>query len=120
MINEQRALTDKALLNVRRHVTNSLSSMENTLENLQLERLQLKAMVKNQNFHFTEIQKTLGVTVHRTDKLERFVSVIPSIQEQIDNTDKFLNFYQPMEIATHIHNALKNALESAPTKIRLD
>jgi hypothetical protein len=77
-------------------------------------------MVKNQNFHFTEIQKQLGVNIHRTEKLERAVAVIPGIQEQISKTDTYLNFYQPMEICTQIHNALKASLETAPTKMRLD
>jgi hypothetical protein len=57
--------------------------MDSTLNEMSLDRMQLKAMVKNQNFHFTEIQKNLGVTIHRTEKLERVAATIPGIQMQI-------------------------------------
>ena len=77
-------------------------------------------MVKNQNYHFTEIQKQLGVTIHRTDRLERVAQTIPNLELQISLTDQYLNFYQPMEICTYIHQALKASLESAPTKMKLD
>ena len=120
IINEQRVVYDKNIVQHRKEVTKALTTMDNTLNEMQLDRMQLKAMVKNQNFHFTEIQKQLGVTIHRTEKLERVAATIPGIQQQLDKTDTYLNFYQPMEICTHIHNALKAGLETAPTKMRLD
>ena len=64
-------------------MTKALSNMDSTLNEMSLDRMQLKAMVKNQNFHFTEIQKNLGVTIHRTEKLERVAATIPGIQMQI-------------------------------------
>lgn len=108
------------MLNHRKEVTAKLTQMDNSINELQNERMQLKAMVKNQNYHFTEIQKQIGVVNHRTEKLENIADIFPTLQNQINQTDAYLNLYLPMEICAQIHGALSSSLETAPTKMRLD
>ena len=57
IINEQRAVNDKTLLDHRKSISKNLTQIDTSLNELSLDRMQLKAMVKNQNYHFTEIQK---------------------------------------------------------------
>ena len=61
LLNENRAVNDRAALNQRKDVTKQLTDFSNTIRELSLDRMQLKAMIKNQNYHFTNMQKEIGV-----------------------------------------------------------
>ena len=107
-------------LDLKSEVTKRLDTSLNDVKELAIDRRQMKAMIKNQNYHFTELQKELGVTRSRVKVLENTAAEIPGILKYIDETDTFLQNYFPMEILREIHYAIQAALASAPTKMRLD
>ena len=120
LINEQRTVHDKNIVSHRQEVAKSFQTIETALSDLAIDRNQYRAMVKNQNFHFTELQKQIGVLNYKYDQLSMVAQKVPEIQEQINKTDDYLNYYQPMEICTQIHSALKASFEHAPTRQKLD
>lgn len=77
-------------------------------------------MVKNQNYQFTELQKGIGVLQSRVTVVEKTCAEVPGLLEYCEVTDTYLQNYMPVEIYGEIHRALSAALESAPTKQRLD
>ena len=87
---------------------------------LKIDRRQLKAMVKNQNYHFTELQKEIGMLKNRMKNAEKTCDEVPGLIEWTEVTDNYLQNYLPTETYAEIHRAISAALESAPTKMRLD
>ena len=101
-------------------VTKRLDTSLNDVKELAIDRRQLKAMLKNQNYHFTEMQKELGVTRSRVKMLENTAAEIPGILKYIEETDTYLQNYLPMETLREIHFAMQAALASSTTKMKLD
>ena len=80
----------------------------------------MRAMVKNQNFHFSELQKQIGVIQARVTATEKTCAEVPGLIEYTENTDNYLQNYMPTEVYAEVHKAMQIALGSAPTKMRLD
>lgn len=120
LITEQRAVSEASMIGHRLEIAKALSSVDSSMTELQQDRQQLKSMVKNQNYHYTEIQKHLGVLSYRMTDLEKITSQVPALFSQLNATDTYLNLYQPMEICSAIHNAIQASLSSAPCRQRLD
>ena len=106
VLNEHRGLQQRDYINLKKDVTKRLDTSLNEVKELSIDRRQLKAMIKNQNYHFTEMQKELGVTKSRVKQLENTASEIPGILSWIDETDTYLQNYLPMEQLREIHFAL--------------
>ena len=90
------------------------------IEEMSVDRRQLKAMVKNQNFHFTDLQKEIGVLKSRMNVAEKTCDEVPGLIAYTQDTDIYLQNYLPNEIYSEIHRCLQTTLETAPTKMRLD
>ena len=120
VLNEHRGLQTRDFIDLKKEVTKRLDTSLNEVKELAIDRRQLKAMIKNQNYHFTEMQKELGVTRSRVKLLENAASEIPGILKWIEETDTYLQNYLPMEQLREIHFALQASLTSASTKVRLD
>ena len=56
----------------------------------------------------------------RMTAAEKTCSEVPGLIEYTENTDCYLQNYLPTDIYAEIHRAMSVALESAPTKMRLD
>ena len=120
VLNEHRGLQQRDYIDLKKDVTKRLDTSLNEVKELSIDRRQLKAMIKNQNYHFTEMQKEIGVTKSRVKQLENTASEIPGILSWIEETDTYLQNYLPMEQLREIHFALQASLTTAPTKQRLD
>ena len=55
-----------------------------------IDRRQLKAMVKNQNYHFTELHKELGILRSRVTAVEKVAAEVPGLLEYTELTDNYL------------------------------
>ena len=120
VLNENRGVQNRMFVDFKKEVTQRLDTSLNDVKELAIDRRQMKAMLKNQNYHFTELQKELGVTRSRVKQLENAAAEIPGILKYIEETDTYLQNYFPMELLREIHYALQASLASAPTKMRLD
>ena len=120
LLNEQRGVHDREMINFKKEVTQSLENTFKEVQLMSLDRRQLKAMVRNQNYHFTELQKEMGILRNRLQLVEKTTAEVPRILDFMTETDTYLQNYLPNEIFSEIHNALKESLASAPTKTRLD
>ena len=47
-------------------------------------------MVKNQNFHYTELQKEIGVLQNRMSVAEKTCAEVPGLIEYTEVTDSYL------------------------------
>lgn len=54
-LNESRGVHDKHLVEVKQEVTKRMDESVRELKEMMIDRRQLKAMVKNQNYHFAEL-----------------------------------------------------------------
>ena len=54
-LNESRGVSDRAIIEVKADVTKRLDDASAEIKDLAIDRRQLKAMVKNQNYHYTEL-----------------------------------------------------------------
>ena len=106
VLNEHRGIQQRDYIDLKKEVTKRLDTSLNQVKELSIDRRQLKAMIKNQNYHFTEMQKELGVTKSRVKQLENTASEIPGILSWIEETDTYLQNYLPMEQLREIHFAL--------------
>ena len=57
---------------------------------MSIDRRQLKAMVKNQNYHFTELQKEIGVLKSRVTATEKTCDEVPGLIKYTEDTDCYL------------------------------
>lgn len=57
---------------------------------MSLDRRQLKAMVRNQNYHFTELQKESGILKNRLHLVEKTCGDVPRILDFMSETDTYL------------------------------
>ncbi len=119
-LNENRGIQDRNFVDLKKTVTKRIEASAAEIKELTIDRRQLKAMVKNQNFHFTELQKEIGVLKSRATAVENTASEVPGLIQYTEVTDTYLQNYLPTEIYAEVHRALAACLESAPTKMRLD
>ena len=77
-------------------------------------------MVKNYNYHFTQLQTEIGLLKSRMNAAERTCSEVPKLIEYTETTDIYLQNYLPTDICAEIHRALYAAFENSPTRMRLD
>ena len=119
-LNESRGVQDREFVELKKELTKRVEASTAEIKELSYDRRQLKAMVKNQNFHFTELQKEIGVLKNRATAVEKTASEVPGLLEYTEVTDNYLQNYLPTEIYAEVHRALSATLESAPTKMRLD
>ena len=119
-LNESRGVSDRAIIEVKSEVTQRLDEAAAELKELSVDRRQLKAMVKNQNYHYAELQKDMGKQMNRLNQVEKICADVPDLIEYTKQTDNYLQNYLPTEVYTEIHRALYCSFESAPTKMRLD
>ena len=54
-LNESRGVSDRAIIELKADVTKRLDDASAEIKDLAIDRRQLKAMVKNQNYHYTEL-----------------------------------------------------------------
>ena len=54
-LNETRGVNDRAIIDFKSEVTQRLDAAGTEIRDLSTDRRQLKAMVKNQNYHYTEL-----------------------------------------------------------------
>ena len=87
-------------------VTKTLDASRAELKELVIDRRQIRAMVKNQNFHYTELQKEIGVLKSRVSATEKTCDEVPGLIEYTEVTDTYLQNYLPMEILRETHFAL--------------
>ena len=119
-LNESRGVHDKHMVAFKHEVTKRLDDSVREVKEMMIDRRQLKAMVKNQNYHFAELQKDIGVTKSRVAVVEKTAAEVPQLIEYTQVTDTYLQNYLPTEVYAEIHRALAAAFENAPTKMRLD
>ena len=60
-LNETRGMQDRQYLALKSEVTQRLDTSVAEVKEMTIDNRQLKAMVKNQNYQFTELQKAIGV-----------------------------------------------------------
>ena len=113
-------MQDKQFVAVKNDVTKRLDEQVASIKEMAIDRRQLEAMVKNQNYQFTELQKGIGVLKSRVLATEKTCAEVPGLLEYTEVTDTYLQNYFPIEMYGEIHRALSAMLESAPTKMRLD
>ena len=101
-------------------VTKILDESRQELSQMSVDRRQLRAMVRNQNFHYTEMQKEIGVIKSRITACEKTCDEVPGLLEYTEVTDTYLQNYLPTDIYAEVHKALQVTLTTAPTKMRLD
>lgn len=77
-------------------------------------------MIRNQNIHFTEISKTLGVHSMQIAEVQELSNGTPELIVAQKAIELYLYKYQPMQIFNMIHLALTNSFVSAPLRQRLD
>ena len=119
-MNESRGVHDRQYTDFKREVTHRLDASVVELKEMNIDRRQLKAMVKNQNYHFTELQKEIGVLKNRLNVVEKTCEEVPNLIKYTEETDSYLQNYLPNEVYGEIHRCMQATLESAPTKMRLD
>jgi hypothetical protein len=119
-MNESRGVHDRQFSDFKQEVTQRLDASVQEIKEMSVDRRQLKAMVKNQNFHFTELQKEIGVLKSRMTVAEKTCDEVPGLITYTLDTDTYLQNYLPNEIYSEIHKCLQATLETAPTKMRLD
>jgi len=111
---------DRDMVNFKQEVTKRLEESLSQIQEMSNDRRQLKAMVKNQNFHFTELQKDIGVLKSRVTATEKTCAEVPGLIKYTKVTDDYLQNYLPTEFYAEIHRAMQTAFQTAPTKMRLD
>ena len=105
-LNESRGVQDRDFVELKKELTKRVEASTAEIKELSYDRRQLKAMVKNQNFHFTELQKEIGVLKNRATAVEKTASEVPGLLEYTEVTDNYLQNYLPTEIYAEVHRAL--------------
>ena len=118
-INEGRGVHDQQMIDFKRDVTKRMDDFAREITDFSVDKRQLRSMIKNQNFHFTEIQTEIGLLRTRMNAVERTCSEVPGLIEYTETTDIYLQNYLPTEVYAEIHRALFLSFENAPTKMRL-
>ena len=119
-INEGRGVHDRQMIDLKRDVTKRMDDFAREITDFGVDKRQLRAMIKNQNFHFTEQQTEIGLLKTRMNAVERTCTEVPGLIEYTETTDIYLQNYLPTELYAEIHRALFVSFENAPTKMRLD
>ena len=119
-MNQFRGHQDREMISLKAEVTKTLDASRCELEEMVIDRRQLRAMVKNQNFHYTQLQQEIGVIKNRITNTEKTCEEVPGLIEYTEVTDTYLQNYLPTEIYAEVHKAMQITLASAPTKMRLD
>ena len=89
-MNETRGVHDKQFISIKQEVTKRLESSVAEIKEMTIDRRQLKAMVKNQNYQFTELQKAIGVIQSRVTATEKTCAEVPGLLEYAESTDTYL------------------------------
>ena len=89
-LNETRGVNDRTFVDLKRDVHARIDSSLNEIKELGIDRRQLKAMVKNQNYHFTELQKEIGVLKSRMNGVEKTCEEVPGLITYTEVTDNYL------------------------------
>ena len=108
------------MIDFKREVTKRLDESMREITEIGIDRRQLRAMIKNQNFHFTELNTEIGLIRTRMNAVEKTCTEVPGLIEYTEITDTYLQNYLPTEIYAEIHRALFVSFENAPTKMRMD
>ena len=83
-------------------------------------RRQLRAMVRNQNSHWVEMQKEIAKLQKRSSETEKTCEEVQRLVNWTEETDNYLQNYLPSEMYSEMHRAMQATLASAPLKMRLD
>ena len=110
-LNESRGVHDRAIIEIKSDITQRLDEAAAEIKDLSVDRRQLKAMVKNQNYHYTELQKDMGKQMNRLNQVEKICADVPDLIEYTKQTDNYLQNYLPTEVYTEIHRALYSSFE---------
>ena len=105
-LDESRDIHDRQMIEFKSTVTQRLDENVREIKEMDIDRRQLKAMIKNQNFHYTELQKEMGLMKSRTNATEKICAEVPGLIEYTEVTDNYLQNYLPTEIYSEIHRAL--------------
>ena len=79
LMDEARGVTDRQVIDLRREFTARVDKQSHSINELAIDRRQLKAMVKNQNFQFTELKKEILMCKSRLNQAERITAETPKI-----------------------------------------
>ena len=120
LLDESRGVHDRQLVEFKKEVTKRLEESMTLFQEMSVDRRQLKAMVKNQNFQFTELQKEIVMAKQRLNQVEKVCAETPGILAWMDKTDNYMQNYLPTEYFAETHYLLSAALKNAPNRIRLD
>jgi hypothetical protein len=85
---------------------NSLQDYENKLQEMTVDKNQMRAMIRNQNYHFTEMQKNIGCSMAKVEELNKRTEPLAGLIKSCKATDHYLKFYQPVLTYKNIHEAL--------------
>ena len=119
-LSEVRGVQDRQFLDLKSDLTKRLEAACSEFDEMKIDRRQLKAMVRNQNHQFTEMQKEIGVCKARLTAVEKTASEVPGLLQYTEINDNYLQNFLPTEVYAEIHRCMQATLESAPTKMRLD
>ena len=119
-LSEVRGVQDRQFLDLKSDLTKRLEAACSEFDEMKIDRRQLKAMVRNQNHQFTEMQKEIGVCKARLTAVEKTASEVPGLLQYNEINDNYLQNFLPTEVYAEIHRCMQATLESAPTKMRLD
>ena len=89
-LNETRGVNDRSFVDFKREIHAKIDTSLNEVRELGIDRRQLKAMVKNQNYHFTELQKEIGVLKSRMTQAEKICDEVPGLITYSEVTDTYL------------------------------
>ena len=89
-INEGRGQHDRQMIDFKREVTKRLDESMREITEIGIDRRQLRAMIKNQNFHFTELNTEIGLIRTRMNAVEKTCAEVPGLIEYTEITDTYL------------------------------
>ena len=78
------------MINFKQEVTKRLDENVLEIKEMTVDRRQLKAMIKNQNFHYTELQKEIGLLKSRMSSAEKTCAEVPGLIEYTEVTDNYM------------------------------
>ena len=119
-MNEASSQHEKELLDMRKDIAKKFESNTAELQDLSVDRRQLRAMVRNQNSHWVEMQKEIAKLQKRSSETEKTCEEVQRLVNWTEETDNYLQNYLPSEMYSEMHRAMQATLASAPLKMRLD
>lgn len=120
LLAEFRASTTNAQFELKQEMNLGLMHANQSVEESHHAYTQIKAMIRNQNHHFTEISKTQGVHSMQIAEVQEQCQGTPELIVNLKSIEMYLYKYQPMQIFNMIHLALTDSFVNAPTRQRLD